>query len=366
MSLIKLIIMDDDDEYSFNLCSFLTHNYSESLLVNFCSNSSKIEEWIEKHNPDLILTSEKHYYDICKKFDKTIILLSKGSNPTDLKDIPTIYKYSNINKLAGMVIDKFTSSGNIIKNIKEKTAKIVTVYSASGCVGKTTIARILSSICSLTGLKVFYLNLEQFQFSNFNFTCYNDYSLSDVLYYVREKDKNLSTKLIQMRCQDNSSNVFFFMTPNNPFEINDILPEDIDFLLKILQNSGEYDLIVIDMDSHINNTTLEVFHISDEILYILENEEICLHKTNIFLEGLSKLSSSSNQLTYLLQKIVYVANKVSNQGLPLFKKILPKEKILSEIPFHENFKFHKFSIMGGPEILNDSFKKIAGRYVAKY
>ena len=364
MSLIKLIIMDDDDEYSFNLCSFLTHNYSDSLFVNYCSNSCKIEEWIEKHNPDIILTCEKNYYDIRKKFDKTIILLSRGANPTHLKDIPTIYKYSNINKLAGIIIDNFINSGNIIKSIKEKTAKIVSVYSASGSVGKTTVARILSSTCSLIGLKVFYLNLEQFQFTNLNFSSNNDYSLSDILYYVREKDKNLSTKLIPMRCQDNSSNVFFFMSPNNPFEINDILPEDIEFLLKTLQK--EYDLIVIDLDSHINNTILEVFNISDEILYILENEEICLHKTSIFLEGLSKLPSSSNQYTYLLQKIVYVANKVSNQGLPLFQKFLPKEKILSEIPFHENLKFHKFSIMGGPEILNDSFKKIAGRYVAKY
>ena len=91
MSLIKLIIMDDDDEYSFNLCSFLTHNYSDSLFVNYCSNSCKIEEWIEKHNPDIILTCEKNYYDIRKKFDKTIILLSRGANPTHLKDIPTIY-----------------------------------------------------------------------------------------------------------------------------------------------------------------------------------------------------------------------------------------------------------------------------------
>ena len=33
MALIKLLILDDDDEYSFNLCNYLTHHYSETRVI---------------------------------------------------------------------------------------------------------------------------------------------------------------------------------------------------------------------------------------------------------------------------------------------------------------------------------------------
>ena len=364
MSLIKIMIMDDDDEYSFNLCNSLTHNFSETLLVNYCSNSYNIEEWIKKIDPDIVLTCEKHYLQIKKYFTKPIFILSSGTTESSFSEIPSIYKYKEVDKIAGDIVNGFINTGNIIKNTKEKNTKVIAVYSASGSVGKTSIAMGISSFCSLSGLKVFYLNLEQFQSTNFFFSCNAEYSLSEIIYYVQQRDRNLLSKLPALWCQDPSANIFYFKEAKHPFEINELLPGDIEFLMNSLKECGKYDLIVIDMDSRFDSNSIEVFVYADEVIYIITDEEICLHKTKVFMESLSMLSNTTGQHSYLLHKFLYVANKVSNQGLPLFPHFISKESFISQIPFNEIVNSKKFSIMGGPEEIYNSIKKIAGRYIS--
>lgn len=136
MALIKLLILDDDDEFSFNLCNFLTHNYSETFLVNYYNNSYKIEEWIKKIDPDIILICEKYYNQVTNHFKKNLIILTTGTNSVGLSDIFSIFKYKDANKIAGDIINFFTKAGNIIKQTKEKATKTIAIYSAAGNVEK--------------------------------------------------------------------------------------------------------------------------------------------------------------------------------------------------------------------------------------
>jgi cellulose biosynthesis protein BcsQ len=364
MALIKLLIFDDDDEYSSNLCKFLTHHYSETLLVNYYNNSYKIEEWIKKIDPDIILASENYYSQICNQFKKNLIILTTGTNSAYLADVPSINKYQDANQIAGSVINFFTKSSNIIENKSDKSAKIVAVYSAAGNTGKTSLATGISAICSYSGLSVFYLNLEQFPSTGVFLSDSSEYSITDIIYYAKEQDKNLISKITTMSCKDIASNVHYFKEANNLFEINEILPQDIELILNAMKSSGQYDLIVIDMDSQLNDNTISIFNMADEILYIFTNEEICLHKTMLFIENMKILSNRTFHSTLFAHKTHYVANKVSKQALQSFNS-LPDVNIISKIPLDLSFNSAKnlFKINGGPEIIKNSLKEIARRYI---
>jgi cellulose biosynthesis protein BcsQ len=364
MALIKLAILDDDDEYSFNLCNYLTHNYSEMLLVNYFNNSYKIEEWIKKIDPDIILVCEKYYNQICNQFKTNLIILTTGANSTYIGDASLIYKYQDANQIAGQIINFFTKSCDIVKQENEKIAKIVAVYSASGNTGKTSVAMGISTICSYSGISVFYLNLEQFPSTGVFLSSNVEYSIAEIIYYAKEKDKNLISKISTMSCKDITSNVHFFKEANNAFEVNEILPQDIELILDTMKSSGLYDLIVIDMDSQLNENTISIFEIADEILYIFTNEEICLHKTKLLMDSINKLSNSSPHNTFLAHKFLYVANKVSNQVLQSQKTFL-KQEILSAIPYDPNFNSARNLIQpnGGPELIKNALKEIARRYI---
>ncbi len=364
MALIKLAILDDDDEYSFNLCNYLTHNYSETLLVNYFNNSYKIEEWIKKIDPDIILVCEKYYNQICNQFKTNLIILTTGANSTYLGDVSLIYKYQDANQIAGQIINFFTKSCDIVKLKNEKTAKVVAVYSASGNTGKTSVAMGISTICSYSGISVFYLNFEQFPSTGVFLSSDVEYSIADIIYYAKEKDKNLISKISTMSCKDITSNIHFFKEANNAFEVNELLPQDIELILDTMKSSGLYDLIVLDMDSQLNENNISIFEIADEILYVFTNEEICLHKTKLFKDSINKLSNSSPHNTFLAHKFLYVANKVSKQTLHSQNSYL-KEKILSAIPLDLNFNSLKnlFNANGGSELIKNALNDIARRYI---
>lgn len=364
MALINLAILDDDDAYSFSLCNYLTHNFSEMLLVNYHINSYNIEEWIEKIDPDVILVCEKYYKQICNKVKANLIILTTGVNSSYLGDIPSIYKYQDANQIAGHIINFFTKSSNIIKQKNEKIAKTVAVYSAAGNVGKTTVAMGMSAVCSYSGISVFYLNIEQFPSTGVFLSSNVEYSIADIIYYAKEKDKNLLSKISTMSCKDIASNVHYFKEANNAFEINDILPEDIELILDTMKSCGLYDLIVIDMDSKLNESTISIFDKADEILYVFTDEEICLHKTKMFIDSITMLSNKPTHNTFLAHKILYVANKVSNQVLQSNITFLKKDN-LSKIPFDENYLSLKslFQPNGGPELIKNALKNIARRYI---
>lgn len=364
MALIKLFIFDDDDEYSFNLCNFLTHHYSETLLVNYYNNSYKIEEWIKKIDPDIILVCEKYYSQICNQFKENLIILTPGTNSAYLADVPAINKYQDTNQIAGNIINFFTKSSNLIVHKGDKTAKIVAVYSAAGNTGKTSLATGISTICSYSGLSVFHLNLEQFPSTGVFLSDSSEYSIADIIYYAKEQDKNLISKISTMSCKDIASNVHYFKEANNSFEINEMLPQDIESILYTMKLSGLYDLIVIDMDSQLNDNTISIFNMADEILYIFTNEEICLHKTKLFIENIKILSNRTIHSTFFAHKIQYVANKVSKQALQSFNS-LQDVNIISKIPLDLSFNSVKtlFKSNGGPEMIKNALKEIARRYI---
>ncbi len=364
MALIKLLILDDDDEYSSNLCNYLTHNYSEILLVNYYNNAYKIEEWIKKIDPDIVLMCEKFYNQVCKHFKQNLIILTTGTSSVGLSGVSSIYKYKDVNIIAGEIINVFTKAGNIITQSREKITKTVALYSAAGNVGKTSVALGISTICSYSGLSVFYLNLEQFQSTSIFFSNNMEYSASDIIYYAKEGDKNLISKISTMSCKDTTSNVHYFKDVNNAFDINDILPQDVKLIVDSIKECGLYDLIVIDMDSQLNEKTISLFEVADEILYVFTYEEICLHKTKIFMDNIDMLSNGFDQNTFLAHKFLYVANKVSKQALQSINSPL-KIEILSKIPFDQNFNSVRSLIKpnGGPELINNALKDIAKRYL---
>ncbi len=364
MALIKLLLFDDDYEYCLNLCNYLTHNFKETLIVNSFSNTCSIQQWIEKIDPDIVLTSEVYYNQIQNYFKKNVIILTTGTNSVQYADQVTIYKYKDVNQIAAEIINTFTKEGNIIRTTKEKTLKIIAVYSAIGNVGKTTISLGVSKICSYSGLSVFYLNLEQFQSTNTLYPKNSEYSISDLIYYVKERDRNLSSKISSISCKTPITNLYYFNEPNNVFELDEITPQDIEFIITSIKDCGQYDLLVIDMESHLNRNSLKVFEIADEILYVFTEEEICLHKTKLFIDSISMLSNNMPNNTFIAHKLIYVANKVSKQALQSNQSFLDL-KITSQIHFQQGFMSlsNLAKVNGGPEIYNSVFKELANRYI---
>ncbi|ACL74884.1 AAA family ATPase [Ruminiclostridium cellulolyticum] len=364
MALIKILIVDEDDEYSISLCNFLTHNYSETIALNYCKDIEEVKNRINEIVPDVILASEKYHREIKNYSKNNVILLSSVKNSASTIQNDYIYKYKDVNQIAAEIINIHTRSGNKIHDIGGNIAKVISVFSAAGNVGKTSLALAVSSICSFSGLSVFYLNLEQFQSTNIFFNGNTQNSFSDIIYFAKEKDKNLVTKIPAVCSKAIDSGIHYFSQTNNVFDIKEIQPEDIEFIVSAIKNCGYYDLIMVDMDSQLNENTMKVFEKSDEILYLITKEESCLHKTKQFIDSITLLSNSFENQAAIKNKIKYIANKVYKQAY-LSEKFLLEQELLFQIVYDSDFpSLNNLSqLNGGPEIILNTYRDIAGRYI---
>ncbi|WP_242835334.1 hypothetical protein [Ruminiclostridium papyrosolvens] len=116
MTLIKLLIIDEDNEYSISLCNFLTHSYSETFAVYYCKDLNDINNSIKKIDPNVILSSEKYYCEIKNYTNIDLILLSSLKNPETTIKTDYIYKYKDVNQIALEIINIHTTTGNKIYN----------------------------------------------------------------------------------------------------------------------------------------------------------------------------------------------------------------------------------------------------------
>jgi cellulose biosynthesis protein BcsQ len=372
MSNIKLLILDDDNDYSNNLSTFLTHNYSQIFIVSQLNNNlSDLENCIKQSNADIILTTESYYYRIKKVFNKIIIILSTGMDSLNCSNCPSIFKFTDANKIAAELTAVYANEGHILLNKNSRKGMVVCVYSAAGNIGKTTISLGISSLCAGLGLSVFYLNLERCQSTGLILEDNNEYSFSDIIYYAKCSDGNFNSKVFSMTSFDNNYNIHYFKSPNNSFEMEELTPDNIKTIISCLKESGQYDLIIVDMDSQFNSNAVEAFNISDEILYIINDTEICLHKTKLFLNDLNLFSQGSN--TFLAHKIFYVANKVYSRQALLSETSFLNDynpagiKILSYLPLivNNNTISMLIKINGGPEIMNSGLREISLRYMVQ-
>lgn len=372
MSNIKLLILDDDSDYSNNLSTFLSHNYSQVFIVSQLNNNlSDLENCIKQSNADIILTTESYYNRIKNIFNKIIVVLSVGMDNFNYNGCPTIFKYTDANKIAAELTALYADDGHALLNRNSQKGMVVCVYSAAGNIGKTTISLGISSLCAGSGLSVFYLNLERCQSTGLILEDNNEYSFSDVIYYAKCSDGNFNSKVPSMTSFDNNYNIHYFKSPNNSFEMDELTPDNIKTIINCLKESGQYDLIIVDMDSQFNSNAIEVFNISNEILYIINDTEICLHKTKIFLNDLNLFSQGSN--TFLAHKMLYVANKVYSRQALLSETSFLNDynpagiKILSFLPLivSSNTISMLIKINGGPEIMNSGLREISIRYMVQ-
>jgi hypothetical protein len=140
--------------------------------------------------------------------------------------------------------------------VLKKTTEIIGVYSPLKRCLKTSFALTLGQILAKERA-VLYLNLEEY--SGFEELMGRGFSnnLSDLLYYVRQENKNL---IHQMNGMIQTINNLDFIPPvKTPWDIRSASWEDLDRLLNEIMKSSSYEVVILDIGSE----TEEIFQLLD-------------------------------------------------------------------------------------------------------
>lgn len=322
MPKINMVIADPDKHYVESFIRFLSESYSSKIQLNYFTESSYLYDYLENRGQkaDILLIGSallNPSYDL--RNAGLVVVLSSGSVETEEWGYAIVNKYQTGDKLISSVLnlyaEKFPNEIHMANG--DKQTKIMAVFSPVGGVGKSTIAVALAAALTSRGKKTFYLNLENIQSTPVFFECANPQTLTEILYFLKDKHKALGLKIEGVKQVDAATGIHYFCPPESVSDIEALTPEELRDLLNQIRGTNKYDAIMIDMSGYLDCCSISIMDACDEIIVLADPGAASRIKIQT-LEKELKLVEDRTQIS-IMEKCTLVMNKCNspdNAGQP--------------------------------------------------
>lgn len=247
-------------------------------------------------------------------------ILQLPVNQINLSD--AIYQVHDLNKKQKKTISKMEDKKSL--DIKEKTAKIISVFSTKGGVGKTTIAANLAVALKQMSGKVALLDFDVFSGDVvLAMDILPKRNISDIVNDINRLDLDLLESFMFRH----SSGVMVMPAPLQPEYADFVSAEHIKKILKTL--IWGYDYIVIDCASYMHDSVLMSLDVSDIILLPTTMDLFAIKNLKNCITALEGLNYSRRRLRVVVNRAFREAGITTKDitttlGLPI-TVVLPQE-----------------------------------------
>ena len=289
-------VCDLEAEYARNFMEYLNRKNNLPFEVQaFTSVESLIAYAGELHVELLLISADAMCREVRELNIGKIVILTEGTRPEELDIYDEVYKYQSSAEILREVMACYgeeKTAFSLQSPVLRRKTEILGVYSPLGRCLKTSFAWTLGQILSAEQ-KVLYLNMEEYsgfeELMQKKFSC----TLSDLLYYARQKDPGMIMKLNSM--VQSTGQLDFIPPVQSPEDIRGTSWQDWEYLFQELCLHGTYEVIVVDMGNGIE----ELFQLLDlcKIIYMpVCTDPISKSKLRQF-ENLLSLKDCSRILT---------------------------------------------------------------------
>jgi cellulose biosynthesis protein BcsQ len=373
MSIIKLIIADENQNYVKALALYFQEEYGQAFDITCLTQKTVLQEYLNKLEvADILLIDQKMFNDSlpCKHI-KSVIVLAEGVNEN--ANNSSIYKYQKADILAKYLFEIYEKSSGSRATINKSNSKckIISVYSPAGAAGKTTIAYNIARQYAMQYQKVLFISLETYASLTIFKQTEATQGLMYLLYLIKNKAQNLQLKLNAIKVVEINTNIHFIERESNVLEYKDLKIDDIDLLVSFLRNQSGYDAIIFDLDSSINEAILGVLKYSDGILNVqcndtsdkVKQEEFKrqIPKINNLLEidinrKIIRVNNKSENLTNSGNKVI--ENCISTIEIPcISSEVTSQGAYFAEMPYFKQLYDAVENFLGNKGNINDGYKR---------
>ncbi|MBB6716654.1 AAA family ATPase [Clostridium gasigenes] len=331
MSVIKLIVIDNDLYYLNNLTNYITTEYKEMISVVSFSNKEFLLEYVDGGEiTDIVLASQEFYDEISEKYTLGKLILLSNNN-IENGNVENIYKYQSADKSCKEIIDIYNRK-NSVKNKANNESEVITFYSPIGGAGTTTLAIATALKFAQNGNHVLYLNFEKIQSNGiFMPQNYSKYNFSDLIMSIKEGDNEFNEILLEGTIKYDEFNLYYFNPIDSVLDVEDVSLEDIKDLVNNIVNSNKFNYIIIDLPSVLDSKYYYMFDRSADTIVIMGQDTISTYKIDTMLKQLDNISKFKfiiNMCNGLKEK--KIPKLVSENLLPIISTIQSDDKIKGE------------------------------------
>ncbi len=314
MPKIELAVLDQDSAYLKAFVDFLSADYNYKFNICHFTKVDYLIKYLTANNcrVDISVIDFASYTDEILNYDVgEIVILTQGYHQLEDKTVKLVNKYQQGDKLISEILNCCSEASciNDFNNNNKKKTNVVAVYSPIGGSGKTCIAIGAAIRCINRGFKVFYLNLESASSVDLFFDCNKVHSISEVLYFLKEKGKNINNKIEALKSVDAITGIHFLSSPDRCFDYDEIEPEEYKHLIASIVEIGIYDFVFVDMPSDINKRVIPLLDICDNIILPALEDGLSNNKLEKFYNELKAVDGELYER--VKGKITKVVNRAS-------------------------------------------------------
>lgn len=308
MDKIFVAICVEELSYQQAVMSYISSSdYASKLIISFFSRKDSVMEYLASGEPlHLLLTTPALRPEAVETEGYAVVLLMDSDE--EESEQSALQMYQPLDRLFAQALECYArlNPNAVQKFQRNRNTKIVSVYSSSGGVGKTTVALAAAHQLSLRDHRVLYLNLEAVSGSPLQQEAVQEDGISNVLYYMRNNVKQLPARFESIKKYDALLKFDHIYSPSNVRDLLEISEADTRKLLQQLVELGLYDTILVDMDCSLQERNLGILQESDCVYWIMQKGTQCRQKKNTVMKFLQRASLNER---HFFDHIYGVGNK---------------------------------------------------------
>lgn len=303
----RIILADLDLNYLVPIHYKLADNFFDKIdLETICDREYFEKLFSSPQKIDVLIVSDELFDPILLRHDigKIYIMTEEdGVSNKRSSNLEYIYKYSSIREIYSQIISGYFIAGD--EQVQKDKTKVVLVTSASGGVGKTTLALgIGSCLASKSGKSIMYINVDYMQtFQRF----LDDQSpISDNVVYSAASDASKVSFADIKHTLRNETFSFLppFKMPLTSLGINISIFKNI---ISTAKAANEFDYIVVDTTSTFDENNAMLFGLADRVVIVTNQTRGSVFATNLFISNINDIDKD---------KYIFVCNNYETESKP--------------------------------------------------
>ncbi|ANE47853.1 hypothetical protein SY83_17895 [Paenibacillus swuensis] len=360
---MQVLWADPDPDYLSRIANYVrsTPRFNK-LNIRYISELEQMSQHLQTGlRTDITLVCSTWISDLefeLKASTQCLIAIADSETELYKEGLSFVNKYQSVDDLfskvytlyAGALGDRslFKDNAN-----REQDTRIISVFSATGGCGKTTVAMNLAHLLSERQENVLYLSLESIPSTTAWLHGSEEAGFSQVLYYLRQEDAALEQQLKACIQKDEYTGVSFIAPHHSVREMQHMESADVRKLIAALQQLNQFSYIVMDLESCYHNRILESMAMSDAVLWLVLDDLHSTRKAKLWLTEANL--NQPQQLERIRQAARFYTNKYTGafrasedqedvliSGLlpyiPQWKNVRNREQQLSNRIFNDNLK----------------------------
>lgn len=281
------MIADTDLNYIYPLLHKFVVECFNKIDLEVINDSNYFEQlFITPQNIDVLIVSEDLYNLSLHRHSIDHIFLmveQEEEEQTANLNVNQLFKYTSIKEIFHEITSKSGATFQLNQE-ENKQPQLILVTSASGGVGKTTIAMGIATCLTKNHKRVLYLNASHIH--NFQSMLKSSAAISnsDVYSQLSKPSEHIYSEISHVIRKES----FRYLPPFKASLLSLGLNYSIFAQLALsAKKTNEFDIVIVDADSTFDEDGAELFNIADKVILVMNQSRHTIESTNALLQNLN-------------------------------------------------------------------------------